>query len=962
MGDLPSGTVTFLFTDIEGSTKLAQSLADKWEALRARHHEILKSTIEANNGYVFQIVGDEFCASFHTAGEAICAAAQAQIDLFNEDWGDLPLKVRMGISTGTAEGSTDTDHSGGYKGYTALARVNRLMSAGHGGQVLISLATEELVRDNLPDDITLRDLGKKRLKGLFHPERTYQLVISGLPSEFPPLKTLDDYRNNLPTLLTSFIGREKEMAEVEFALSNHRLVTLTGTGGTGKTRLALQVATNSIDQYTDGVWLVELAAITDPGLIPQTILSAMGIPEQRAMTNQQLLLDHLRGKNMLFVLDNCEHLIEASAKLVDDIVNHAMRIKILITSREALGLQGEMIWFVPSLSLPDINQMASIEQFTQFEAVQLFIERAKLVQPLFKMTNENAPTIAQICSRLDGVPLAIELAAARVRTMSVDQISKRLDDRFRLLTGGNRTALERHQTLRAAVAWSYDLLTDDEKILFRMLSVFASGWRLEAAEQVCAEESDNFDVLDLLTHLVEKSLVNLDGSRYRMLETTHQFAREKLFASEEGPGMFDKHLNYYLELVERADKEIHGPDQVAWADRLEKELPNIRIALDWCVSEQRTESALLLLDALTWAWFLRDHIQEFRTWFSRILTLPKVTDYPMLYARLLGNQGLFCWLTGDLHEAHSVLNESREIWLSLGVEGELGLAWTLIILGELADIEGNITMAVSLYERGLDLHRKYDALWGMANALINLGEIATTQDDYEQALSLFEQGLDLFHQMGDVWGIGRASQMKGYLFMKQGKYEKAQQSFEQFIRCREGHNYGTIVGLLPLGYVCRCQKKYDQAEQYYKRGLAMSREIGFAFFFKDFFYALAMLALHRNDYTRASQLFTDYINAEHGSSNNQSACSFLMGMAAVAARTNQPERTGKLYGAVQALLETIDHQALSVEQELDKVELYRLIRIAEEQLGEETFDACVAEGHKHTLEKAIDYALELTSE
>jgi len=955
MGILPSGTVTFLFTDIEGSTKLAQSLANKWESFRARHHEILKSAIETNNGYVFQIVGDEFCASFHTAGEAICAAAQAQIDLYNEDWGDSPVKIRMGISTGTAEASIDTDHSGGYKGYTALARVNRLMSVGYGGQVLISLATEELVRDNLPDYISLRDLGEQRLKDLIQPERIYQLVISGLPADFPPPKTLDAYRHNLPVLLTSFIGREKEMSEIECALSNHRLVTLTGTGGTGKTRLALQIAANLIDQYPDGVWLVELAAITDPDLIPQTILSALGIPEQRAITNQQLLLDYLRGRKMLLVLDNCEHLIEASAKLVNIMVNHATELKVLSTSREALGLQGEMIWLVPSLSLPDVKQMPAIEQFTQYEAVQLFIERAKLVQPHFKVTNENAPTVAQICSRLDGVPLAIELAAARVRAMSVDQISKRLDDRFRLLTGGNRTALERHQTLRATVAWSYDLLTDKEKILFRRLSVFAGGWLLEAAEQACAEDDGDFDVLDSLTRLVEKSLVVLDGSRYRMLETTHQFAREKLFDSDEALNMFDKHLNYYLELVERAHKEIHGPDQVEWVDYLEREVSNIRAALGWCMSEQHTESALRLLNALTWSWFLRDHLQEFRTWFSQIRALPKVTDYPVLYAELLGNQGMYCWLTGDFHEAHSVLNESRELSLALGLYGELGLALSLFFLGVTAD---NSTLAISFYEQALDLYRKHDVPWGMANALVNLGEIATSQDDYEQALSLFEEGLDLFHLLGDIWGIGRASQMTGYLFLKQGKYEKAQQSFEQFLRNRKGHKYGTIAALLPLGDVCRYQHKYDQAEQYYKKGLAMSRELSFVIFFEEFFYALAMLALHRNDYPLARQLFTDYINAERSSSYNESACNFLMGMAAVAAETNQSERTGKLYGAVQALFETKNYRMLLYEQD----ELDRHIRIAREQLGEDVFDSYVAEGRKQTLKQAIDYALELTNE
>ena len=858
MGNLPSGTVTFLFTDIEGSTKLARAHPEIWETARARHHAILRQAIEENNGHVFQIIGDAFCATFHKAGEALGAAVKAQQGLQNERWGDVTIRVRMGIHTGEAEVQED----GQYQGYLALSQVQRIMEAGHGGQVLLSGATENLLRGVLPDGVDLFDMSRHTFKKIPQAVRVFQMIVPELQRDFPPLRTFNTLPNNLPTQLTSFVGREKEIAEIEFALRNHRLVTLTGVGGTGKTRLALQIAANMIDQYPDGVWLVELAAITDSDLIPQTILFALGIPEQRAMTNQQLLLDYLRRKNMLLVLDNCEHLIEASAKLVDDMVNHAAGLKILSTSREALGLQGELIWQVPPLSLPDIERSSNLEQISQYEAVRLFIERAILAQPHFQVTNDSAPAVAQICSRLDGIPLAIELAAARVRSMRVDQISKRLDDRFRLLTGGNRTALERHQTLRATVAWSYDLLTEEEKVLFCRFSVFSGGCLLEAAEQVCVEDSGDFDVLDLLTHLVEKSLVILDGSRYRMLETTRQFAREKLFDSNEGLDMFEKHLKYYLELVEHADKEIHGPDQVEWADRLEREVANIRVALGWCVSEQLVEPALRLLNSLAWSWYLRDHMQEFDTWFDRILALPKVTDYPALYAGLLNWQGLFCWLTNDLLEAHSVLHESREIWLNLGLNGEMGLAWTLLNLGELADIEGNSKEAVLLYERGLDLYRKHDALWGMANALVNLGEIATAQDDYEQALSLFEEGLDLFHQLGDVWGSGRTSQMKGYLFMKQGKYEKAQQSFEQFLRYREGHKYGIIVGLLPLGYVCRCQHKYDQAEQYYKRGLVMSRELSFVFFFGDFFYALAMLALHRSDYPRARRFFTDYLNIE----------------------------------------------------------------------------------------------------
>src|SRR5687768_15276905 len=367
-----------------------------------------------------------------------------------------------------------------------MSRVQRLMSAGHGGQVLISAATQELLLEDLPEKVSLRDLGERRLKDLIRPEHIYQLVIPGLPLEFPPLKTLDFYRHNLPVQLTSFIGREKEMEEGRQAILTHRLVTLTGVGGTGKTRLSLQIAADVLDQFQDGVWFVELAPISDPNLVPQAIFSCLGIPEQPGQTILQLLLDYLRAKKLLLVLDNCEHLIAACAELVDTLLGKAPAVKIIATSREALGVSGEMIWHVPSLSLPDARQVPTIAELSQYEAVQLFIERAMLVQSHFQITNANAPAVALICFRLDGIPLAIELAAARVKGLSAEQIASRLDDRFRLLTGGSRTALPRQQTLQATMDWSYELLSEAERALLCRLSVFAGGWTLEAAEGVCS--------------------------------------------------------------------------------------------------------------------------------------------------------------------------------------------------------------------------------------------------------------------------------------------------------------------------------------------------------------------------------------------------------------------------------------------------------------------------------------------
>ncbi|HET7376764.1 MAG TPA: adenylate/guanylate cyclase domain-containing protein, partial [Anaerolineae bacterium] len=547
MTSLPTGTVTFLFTDIEGSTKLAQAYPDTWETARERHHAILKCAIEAEHGFAFQIIGDAFCAAFHTANAALRAAVKAQIDLHAEAWSEITIKVRMGIHTGQA----DVQANGEYRGYLAMSRVQRLMAAGHGGQVLISLATKELVCDELAKDVSLRDMGERQLKDFIRPEHIYQLVIPNLPANFPPLKTLEAYRHNLPAQLNSFIGREKELAEIKQAIHEHRLVTLTGSGGTGKTRLSLQAAADLLDQFPDGVWFVELAALADPVLVPHNAATALGLQLQSGRSIQLALTEYLREKKCLLLFDNCEHLIDACARFTDALLHACPNLKILATSRETFGLAGEVIYRVPSLAVPSL-ELPTVQALAQSEAVCLFIDRAVAIQPNFAVTNQNAPAVAQICHQLEGIPLAIELAAARVNVLSVEQISERLVHRFSLLTGGSRTALPRQQTLRALIDWSYSLLSPAERVLFKRLSIFAGGWTLEAAESICAGDGiESFEVLDLLQTLAAKSLVIVGEGverrvRYRLLETIRQFAREELVNSGQINRYRDRHLDWFL--------------------------------------------------------------------------------------------------------------------------------------------------------------------------------------------------------------------------------------------------------------------------------------------------------------------------------------------------------------------------------------------------------------------------------
>jgi len=478
--DLPTGTVTFLFTDIEGSTKLWQQYPNAMPKALACHHAILNETIAAHAGYVFQIIGDAFCAAFSTATDGLEAALATQRALRATTWGETgAISVRMALHTGRADMRVGERTSGEYVSSLTLSRAARLLSAGHGGQILLSLPTAELVFDHLLPETILRDLGSHRLKDLIRPEHIYQAVVPDLRSEFIPLKTLDTHPNNLPIQLTSFIGREQEMARVKEILIDTRLVTLTGAGGSGKTRLAIQVAADLIDEFPDGVWFVEFAPLADTALVTYSVATALGLQLQSGRTIQLALTEYLRERNCLLLFDNCEHLIDACARLADALVRACPNMKILATSREGFGIAGEVIHRVPSLATPSL-ETPTVQTLTQYEAVRLFIDRAVTIQPDFAVTNQNALAVAQICYHLDGIPLAIELAAARVNVISLEQISERLVDRFRLLTGGSRTALPRQQTLRALIDWSYSLLSPAERILFERLSIFAGGWTLEA--------------------------------------------------------------------------------------------------------------------------------------------------------------------------------------------------------------------------------------------------------------------------------------------------------------------------------------------------------------------------------------------------------------------------------------------------------------------------------------------------
>ena len=1018
MANLPSGTVTFLFTDIEGSTKLAQEYPDQWEALRARHNAILQAAMEAYNGYVFQIIGDAVCVAFHSASDALNAALNAQWLFQNEPWSPAPVTVRMGIHTGAAQ-LNDTSAHIIYLGYTTLVLTQRITSAGYGGQVLISGATYELVRDALPANTELLDLGERRLKDLWRPEHLYQLNAPGLASTFPPLKTLDAFRNNLPPQITSFIGRENEIAHVKRKLQTHRLVTLTGPGGTGKTRLSLQVAADLLDRFHDGAWFIELAPLTDPDLIPQTILSAIGISEQSGTPPLERLREYLHETKSLIVLDNCEHLLEASATVADTLLNAAPNLTVLASSREVLGVKGEVSYPVPSLALPDPKNLPMVEQLSQYEAVRLFIERALLVAPHFSVDQNNAPLIAQICYRLDGIPLAIELAAARVKMMSVEQISKRLDDRFHLLTGGARTALPRQRTLRALIDWSYDLLSESERLLLHRLSVFTGGWTLEAAEEVCAGQNNilngkgvseddilSYGVLELLTQLINKSLVVViepspgKETRYRMLDTIRQYAYEKLLEAGGSETVRQQYITYFVDLAERAEPHLRAFDMLRWLERLEDELDNIRAALEWGL-KSNIGAVLRLASALLWFWHIHNHKNEAIDWLEQGLDReaaergekPLWPERALLRGKALNVAG---FLLRNSEKRLKLLEEALRLFRELGIPGKQGAATALRTLGNcelekgqneqarvlaeeslsifmdiedqfdiaeclnllvgLAMNDGDFERARRLQEEALALRKEIGDKDGIAFTLCMLGQIAHSQYEVVRAQALYEESLALFREIGNKTWLAEITGALADLASIRGDHQEAIGLMEEGLALARNldDKYGIAHLMLNLGDAARFQGDNDRAAQLYEETLTLSRKMDANNFVAYALYGKAEIARSRNDYVQARSLHQEALALRRRIGHTFGILYSLNALAELAVLQGQARQAVRLFSVIEALYKHWEPGQPPVE----RAKHDHAIAATRDQFDEATFNLLWAEGQMITMEQAIALALE----
>ncbi len=993
MNSLPTGTVTLLFTDIEGSTKLLQQLGERYARILAAHHEILRACFEKHHGRIVDTQGDSFFVCFARAMDAVNAAVDAQRALHTHAWDEnIRVRVRMGLHTGEPTRAEDK-----YVGLD-VHRAARIGAAGYGGQILLSETTHALVKNALPQDVTARDLGEHRLKDLRAPKRLYQLVIPELLSDFPPLKTLDARPNNLPAQLSSFVGRERELDELASLLRTTRLLTLSGAGGAGKTRLSIQLAEKMLDAFPDGVWFIELARVSDAALIPQTIATALGVRDE-AGNLAQTLTNYLERKTLLLVFDNCEHLIDAAAQHAENFLRAAPNLKIVATSREALNLAGEHIFHVPSLPLPDTKRSLSPDELSQSDAARLFTERATAANNHFRVTEQNAPLIAQICRRLDGIPLALELAAARVTTLSVEQIAARLDDVFRLLTGGSRTAMPRQQTLAAAIEWSYNLLSNPERALLSRLSVFAGGWTLDAAEQICAGDGiAQLDILDLLTQLVNKSLViaeNNDGAtRYRFLETIRQFARYCLYKAEAVELVSDRHLEFFGAFAETARAQLRGPAQIRWLERLDAEHDNLRAALLWALADNPTRSAqaLRLTGALWMYWDTRGYFQEGLNWseralaasavensarvqtligaggaISRLGNLAQTTAYgeqARALARNIGDPrgeaeatmylGFIHLLTGDTARADEWLNQAFVLYQAVGDADDLGRAQGPF--AQRALMQGDYARAAELYKSSLTLFRQVGDVREIAGALNNLAGVVHTQGDFANARAYAQEALEMYTALSDKHGIATAQRELGSLACAQGNFLYAQPQLETSRALFEemGDRLCALETDLELLALLTRATQNVQAAALGARVLQAAHVLQWASGIHLANHVLARLALAEGKIQNARDFLRAAFTQAPTAPDVPTTLALFDTAAQLATRQNEFARAAKLLGAAQAQREKFGVPRPPIESAAAE-NLRATLRAA----LEENFSSLWEQGYAWTMDEARKFALEM---
>jgi len=888
---LPVGTITFFFTDIEGSTRLWEKHPEGMKSALAKHDSILREAIEASHGHVIKTTGDGFHAVFATAMDGINASVTAQRGLHSSIFlpnSSIPLKVRMGLHTGEAE-LRDGDYYG-----AVLNRAARLMSVAHGGQILISNATAELVREQLPPDVTLQDLGEHRLKDLTRPERIFQIVHPELPNDFPPIKTLDAFPNNLPVQLTSFIGREKEINEIIAALKTSRLVTLTGSGGTGKTRLSTEVGSQLLTSFQHGVWMIELAPLSEES----QIIPALA----------QLVEDYLRDKKLLLILDNCEHLIAGCARLADHLLHQCAGLKILASSREALGIAGEVAYRTPSLA--------------DSESIQLFVDRARAANSKFALTDSNASSIAQICHRLDGIPLAIELAAARTKLLSAEQIATRLDDMFRLLVGGSRTALPRQQTLRALIDWSYDLLSNEEKRLLQFASAFVGGWTLEAMEFVADEPS----TLELLEQLVNKSLIVTEEHsgvmRYFLLETIRQYGREKLFEAKQASAARDRHFIYFDKLSDGLWNvyRIRSEVEIERHQSIRIEMDNLRAALEWGLQNNLEETLNLAANiamSLGISGGQMEGIPMLKLTLEKFRALPPSENEIQRKREELLMRACFCLGTITVGSGDIVLSR-RELQEAIQIARQLG---DKFMLGYSLEMYANSSIFIRA----------------------------------EDTLPAAQEGLEIFTELNDSAGLAMAYSNLARWAAINGNFGESQKYLALLQEISRDIPLSFQSGILLLGLAsnARFQGQFETAKKHFEAGLKMFERVGHKGFMTVMTTEIAHTERAMGNYSNAKNTYKETIKVFQDLGNRPAVAHQLECFAMIAVVEEEPQRAAKLFGAADAIREATGHKPTNEEQAEEAQSITRLHTM----LSELEFKTLWAEGKSMTMEYAVQLAL-----
>jgi len=816
-----SGTVALLFTDVEGSTELLLAHPDEMRTALLWHDERLRRVIEENGGHVFKSLGDGFCAAFAAVRSAVSAAIACQRALTEQQDSAVRLRVRIAIHAGSVERRGDDYHG------LPLHRAARLLSAGHGGQVLLSEAAGALTEGALPDDARLVRLGRHRLRDLHDAEAVFQLrhpdlsplERPGFPHGFPPLRTIDTFPHNLPRQLTSFIGRERETTTVTGLVSAASLVTLTGAGGSGKTRLALQAAASLLESFPEGVWLVELAPLTSASLVDQTIASIVGAREESTRAPIDSAAEQVGAKKLLLLLDNCEHVWKAAANAAQRLLQACPNLHILATGRRRLGIRGERTWLVPTLAVPPESD-AELDSLRACESVELFVQRAREVRDDFDLTAANAPSVVKICRRLDGIPLALELAAVRTRSLSAQQIADRLDHRFRILVGDDHTAPERQHTLEAMIAWSYDLLSASEHRLLRRLSVFAGGCTLEAAAAICGEpDSDEVEILDALDSLVEHSLVLSDenahgGRRYRMLETIREYALARLEETADAEISQQRHRDYFLTMAEEAEPHLQQADQKEWLDRLDAEHDNIRAALKWSVDG---DYRLRMASALHRYWLMRSLITEGRGWLEGALNRSNGGSLAVR-AKAFNALGILAWSVDDYSSARRFFDDALAIRRRL--HDEVSAAHVLNNLGMVARATGDFREARRAYSESVGLFRRASNDAGLARVLLNIGNLYLQVDKLDLARRFYSRCRKLLEKSGDVSTLATVLNSLGVVEMKDANPEAAADRFRESIAILADLNdLGGMVDAIQSLAILSCHAaRYDASARLF--GLA----------------------------------------------------------------------------------------------------------------------------------------------